>query len=122
MPGLRCAPLELLRLETTDRAARVGEAGYAALPAAASAAAQRHVEAERPGELIGIDCFFVGRLSGTKGSVWQLTAIDICSSYAWAELVSCPHRTPSGAQPSKLARRVAADLAAAGWRLERVLS
>src|SRR4051812_12361198 len=99
MPGLRCAPLELLRLETTDRAARVGEAGYAALPAAASAAAQRHVEAERPGELIGIDCFFVGRLSGTKGAVWQLTAIDVCFSYAGAELVSCPQGNPTVCRP-----------------------
>ena len=46
---------------------------------------ERHVEAERPGELVGIDCFYVGRLTGTKGAVWQLTAIDVCSSYAWAE-------------------------------------
>ena len=37
----------------------------------------RHVEAEQPGELVGIDCFFVGRLCGTKGAVWQLTAIDL---------------------------------------------
>jgi hypothetical protein len=76
----------------------------------------RHVEAERPGELVGMDCFFVGRLSGTKGSVWQLTAIDVASSFAWAELVSCPHGNPSGAQTSKLAQRVCADLARAGWR------
>jgi transposase InsO family protein len=83
---------------------------------------ERHVEAERPGELVGIDCFFVGRLSGTKGAVWQLTAIDVCSSYAWAELVSCPHGNPNGTQASKLARRVAAELAQAGWQLERLLS
>jgi transposase InsO family protein len=83
---------------------------------------ERHVEADRPGELVCIDCFFVGRLSGTKGSVWQLTAIDVASAYAWAELVSCPHGNPTGAQTSKLARQVAAELAAAGWRLERVLS
>jgi transposase InsO family protein len=83
---------------------------------------ERHVEAERPGELVGLDCFFVGRLSGTKGSVWQLTAIDVASSFAWAELVSCPQGNPSGVQTSKLARRVCADLAQAGCRLERVLS
>src|ERR671934_2437778 len=83
---------------------------------------ERHVEAERPGELVGIDCFFVGRLAGTKGSVWQLTAIDVCSSFAWAELVSCPTGHPTGLQTSKLARRVAADLQAAGWRLERMLT
>ncbi len=55
---------------------------------------ERHVEADRPGELVGIDCFFVGRLTGTKGAVWQLTAIDVASSFAWAELVSCPQRQP----------------------------
>ena len=82
----------------------------------------RHVEAERPGELVGLDCFFVGRLHGTKGTVWQLSAIDVASSYAWAELVSCPKGNPTGAQTSKLARRVCADLAQAGWRLERILS
>jgi transposase InsO family protein len=83
---------------------------------------ERHVEAERPGELVGIDCFFVGRLSGTKGAVWQLTAIDVASSFASAELVSCPRGNPTGLQTSKLARCVAAELQAAGWRLERVLS
>ena len=83
---------------------------------------QRHVEAERPGELVGMDCFFVGRLSGTKGAVWQLTAIDVASSFAWAELVTCQHGNPTGAQTSKLARRVCTDLAQAGWRLKRVLT
>jgi transposase InsO family protein len=98
-------------------------AGYAApYEPPRERAPERHVEAERPGELVGIDCFFVGRLQGTKGSVWQLTAIDIASSFAWAELVNCPHRSPTGAQTSKLAQRVCAELANAGWRLERMLS
>ena len=83
---------------------------------------ERHVEAERPGELVGVDCFFVGRLHGTKGSVWQLTAIDVASSYAWVELVACPSGQPGTAQTSRLARRLATELRAAGWRLERVLS
>src|SRR4051794_5390915 len=56
---------------------------------------------------------------GTNGAIWQLTAIDVCSSYAWAELVICPNNNPTAAQTSKLARRVARDLQAAGWRLER---
>jgi transposase InsO family protein len=47
---------------------------------------------------------------------------NVASSFAWAELVSCPRGNPSGAQTSKLARRVAAELQAAGWRLERVLT
>ena len=83
---------------------------------------ERHVEAKRPGELVGMDCFYVGRLTGTKGAVWQLSAIDVCSSFAWTELVTCPRGNPTGEQTSKLARRVASELAAAGWRLERVLS
>jgi transposase InsO family protein len=81
-----------------------------------------HVETTRPGELVGIDCFYVGRLHGTSGAVWQLTAIDTYSSYAWAELVICPGQGPRQPQTSALARRVAADLQAKGWRLERVIS
>lgn len=80
-----------------------------------------HIEVSHPGELVGFDCFYVGRLRGTKGAVWQLTAIDCYSSFAWAELVTCPTDNPSAAQTSKLARRVASDLERAGWRLERVL-
>jgi transposase InsO family protein len=83
---------------------------------------ERHVEAERPGELVGIDCFYVGRLQGTKGSVWQLTAIDVASSYGWADLISCPSGQPSGADAARLVDRVARELQQAGWRLERALT
>jgi transposase InsO family protein len=75
-----------------------------------------------PGELVGIDCFYVGRLKGTNGAIWQLTAIDVASSFAWAELVVCPKDNPTAEQTSRLARRVASDLKAAGWRLQRVIS
>jgi transposase InsO family protein len=81
-----------------------------------------HIDVERPGELVGIDCFKVGKLRGTEGEVWQLTAIDLYSSYGWAELVACPSGNPSHHQTSKLARRIAAELSAAGWALERVLT
>jgi len=81
-----------------------------------------HVETTRPGELVGIDCFFVGRLHGAKGPVWQITAIDTYSSFAWADLVVTPPAGPTVAQTSQLARRVAAELQHAGWQLERVLS
>jgi transposase InsO family protein len=81
-----------------------------------------HVETGRPGELVGLDCFYVGRLHGTAGTVWQITAIDTYSSYAWAELVAAPNEGPGAEHTSRLARRVAADLKAANWRLERVLS
>jgi transposase len=98
-------------------------AGYAApYEPPRPAPLEQHVEAERPGELVGFDCFFVGRLHNMKETVWQLTAIDIRSSYAWAELVNCKKGQPNAAQTSKLARVVAADLQAAGWRLERALT
>ena len=80
-----------------------------------------HIDVERPGELVGIDCFYVGRLRGTQGAVWQLTAIDCYSSYAWAELIVCRNDNPHATQTSKLARRVARELKQAGWQLERVL-
>jgi transposase InsO family protein len=81
-----------------------------------------HIDTTRPGELVGIDCFFVGRLRGSKGPVWQVTAIDTYSSFAWADLVVTPAAGPTVEQTSALARRVAAELQHAGWRLERVLS
>lgn len=82
---------------------------------------ERHVEVNRPGELVGFDCFHVGRLTGTTGRVWQYTAIDLASSYVWAELATTP-LNPSAARTSVLAKRVAADLRRRGWRLERVLT
>jgi transposase InsO family protein len=81
-----------------------------------------HIDSDRPGELVGIDCFFVGRLADTKGAVWQITAIDTYSSFAWAELIACPSGAPSFRDTSALARRIAADLQAAGWQLERVIT
>jgi len=81
-----------------------------------------HVASARPGELVGIDCFYVGRLHGTAGTVCQITAIDTYSGYGWADLVTTPNAGPGAEHTSRLARRVAAELQAAGWRLERVLS
>ena len=98
-------------------------AGYAAPPGPErpTPLEARHVEVDHPGELVGFDCFHVGRLAGTAGRVWQYTAIDLASSYVWAELATTP-LNPSAAKTSALARRVAADLRGHGWRLERVLS
>jgi transposase InsO family protein len=114
----------LSRHGLNTRAKRLGLiAGYAApYESPRDPAPERHIDVSRPGELVGIDCFYVGRLKGTDGAIWQLTAIDICSSYAWADLVICRHGSLTAAQTSKLARRVAGELKAAGWRLERVLS
>jgi len=79
----------------------------------------RHIVAERPGSLVQLDCFHIGRLSGTKGRVWQYTATDAHSAFLWAELHVTP-LNPSAEHTSALVRRVAADLARAGWKLDAV--
>jgi transposase len=117
----------LCRHGLSTRAKRFGlVAGYAApYEPPRDPGPEQHIKVSRPGELIGIDCFYVGCLRGTEGSIWQLTAIDVASSFAWAELVVCKQShpgSPTAKQTSRLARRVAGDLRAAGWRLERLLS
>jgi transposase InsO family protein len=67
-------------------------------------------------------CFYVGRLHGTKGVVWQLTAIDTYSSFAWAELVRCDGPGPDQGQTSRFAQRVARTLRQAGWQIKRVIT
>jgi transposase InsO family protein len=98
-------------------------AGHAAPPGPERPAAQpeRHLDVKRPGELVQMDCFYVGRLHDTKGVVWQYTAIDVASAYVWAEL----HVSSKDAQAqhtSALARKVAADLRRFGWKFERVMT
>jgi transposase InsO family protein len=113
----------LCRHGLNTRAKRLGLiAGYAApYEPPRDPGPEQHIDVDRPGELVGIDCFYVGRLRKTNGAIWQLTAIDVASSFAWAELVVCKQGNPTATQTSKLARRVAADLKAAGWRLQRVM-
>jgi transposase InsO family protein len=80
---------------------------------------QRHIDASQPGEKVQLDCFYVGRLQGTKGTVWQYTAIDVASAYAWAELHTSD-RNPRSQHCQRLLHRVAAELKAAGWKLHEV--
>ena len=95
-------------------------AGYAASPEPRRRPEPvRHIVAERPGSLVQLDCFHIGRLSGTKGRVWQYTATDAHSAFLWAELHVTP-LNPSAEHTSALVRRVAADLARAGWKLDAV--
>jgi transposase len=82
---------------------------------------ERHLEVDHPGELVQFDCFYIGRLSGTKGAAWQYTAIDVASSFTWAEIWITP-KNPSAHYTSVLARRVAQDLARRGWKLERAMT
>jgi len=114
----------LRRHGLNTRAKRLGlVAGYAAPPEPEprEPEPERHLDVDHPGQLVQMDCFFVGRLSGTKGAVWQYTAIDVGSAHCWAELHLTP-RNPSARWTSELARRVAADLAARGWEMEAVMT
>jgi transposase InsO family protein len=80
---------------------------------------ERHIDASEPGEKVQLDCFYVGRLSGTKGTVWQYTAIDVASAFTWAELRTS-ERNPRARHTRELVHRVARELAAAGWKLREL--
>ena len=78
----------------------------------------RHVQAEKPGELVCIDTFYIGNLKGV-GKLWQLTACDAASSYAMAKVVPANN----AAQAATFLRDVVAvELEKAGWKLWRVLT
>src|SRR3954470_19187683 len=62
---------------------------------------ERHINAAVPSEKVQRDCLNVGPLSGTKGILWQYTAIDVASAYTWAERAAdglgvLVHQRPSG--------------------------
>ncbi len=110
----------LRRHGLSTKAKRLGlVAGYAAPaePIERTPEPERHIDVKRPGELVQLDCFNIGRLSGAKGTCWQYTAIDVASGFIWAELHLTP-KNPAARWTSALARRVAQDLARRGWRLE----
>ena len=126
--GIRVSPSGIWRvlkrhgLSTRSRRLAL-VAGYAAPPGPEPRTPQpeRHLQADHPGELVQMDCFHVGRLTGTRGTLWQYTAIDVASSFVWAELHATP-RNPSSKWTSRLARRVARDLSSRGWKLESVMT
>jgi transposase InsO family protein len=79
------------------------------------------LKADKPGDLVQLDCFHIGRLkearlTGRKvpGMVWQYTAIDVASSFTWAEIHTTAHN-PSAVHTTALAMRVADDLARWGY-------
>jgi transposase InsO family protein len=80
---------------------------------------ERHIDATRPGEKVQLDCFYVGRLSGTKGTVWQHTGIDVASAFCWAELHTS-ERNPRSRHTRELLHRIAGELAHAGWKLNEL--
>ena len=86
----------------------------------------QHLDAEIPGDLVQFDCFQLGRVKEARignpkrpGVVWQYTAIDVASSYVWADIATTRH-APSKIHTTALVHRVAQDLAEWGWKLSTV--
>jgi len=116
--GTRMQRFGVLEQHSARRAGLLTERTRKVLAAARPAPSQRHVEAEKPGELVCIDCFYVGKLKGV-GKVWQITACDAASSFAWARVfIGDPRATVSAA----FLRDLHQQLRQAGWRLQRVLT
>jgi len=78
----------------------------------------RHVQAEKPGEPVCIDTFYIGNLKGV-GKMWQLTACDAASSYGMAKVVSANNAIEAA---TFLRDVVVPELEKAGWKLWRVLT
>lgn len=56
-----------------------------------------------------------------RGRCGRITAIDVASSYTWAQLWTTP-RNATALRTSQLARRVAHDLSTRGWKLQAVMT
>jgi hypothetical protein len=53
-----------------------------------------HIDASEPDEKVQMNCFYLGRLAGCKGVIWQYTKIDVASAYTWPFLHSSDHNPP----------------------------
>ena len=79
----------------------------------------RHVAAARPGDLLCLDTFYVGKLKGV-GKVWQITGCDAASSFGWARLIV--GEVTAAAVLAFLREVVRPTYRQAGWTLRRVLT
>lgn len=116
--GTRMQRFGLLEQDGARRAGLLTERTRKTLAAVRPTPSQRHVEAEKPGELVCLDCFYVGKLKGV-GKVWQIAACDAASSFAWARVfIGDPRATIAAA----FLRDLRQELRRAGWPLQRVLT
>ncbi|HVB77134.1 MAG TPA: helix-turn-helix domain-containing protein [Candidatus Nitrosotalea sp.] len=111
----------LKRHGLSTRAKRLGlVAGYAAPPEPEPRPPlpELHIKADRPGHRVQMDCFYIGRLSGTQGVVWQYGhRRGLLLHLGGTHLTP---KNPSAKWTSELARKVAEDLSNRGWKLEAV--
>ena len=62
--------------------------------------------AARPGDLVALDSFFIGKLKGV-GAVWQLTAVDTATRWAICEVFIGPsHATTAAAFLDRVIRKL----------------
>ena len=116
--GTRQQRFGVLEQHSAARAGLLTERTRRALEKARPTPSRAHIEADTPGELVGIDCFFIGRLKGV-GKIWQITACDTASSFTWAKIFL---GDPRAAVSSAFLREVRDELERAGWSLRRVLT
>jgi transposase InsO family protein len=115
--GTRRQRLGLLELHSAERAGLLTERTRKLREVRRK---KRHVEARLPGDLVCIDCFYIGKLKGV-GRVWQLTACDAASSFGAARVVAL--RQPTAKALERFLREVLVPLyRQAGWPLKRVLT
>lgn len=116
--GTRMERFGVLEQHSARRAGLLTERTRKLLAKARPTPSQRHVEAKHPGDLVCFDCFYIGKLKGV-GKVWQITACDAASSFAWARVfIGNPRATVS----APFLRDVAHELRRLGWPLQRVLT
>jgi transposase len=119
--GLGRRPQRFAALEghSAQRAGLLTERTRKALAKARPMPSERHVEAKEPGELVCLDCFYVGNLKGV-GKIWQITACDAASSYGLATLFI---GDPNAAAAARFLREmVVPEFQRAGFPVKRVLT
>ena len=117
--GTRAQRFGILERHSAGHAGLLTERTRRALQQARPTASTRHVEAEHVGDLLGLDCFYIGNLKGV-GRVWQITACDLASAYAIARVfVGEPSATIAACF---LRQHVVPAFRRAGWILRRVLT
>lgn len=116
--GTRRQRFGLLERHSAAKAGLLTERTKRMLQKARPTPSRAHIEAKEPGELVGFDCFYIGRLKGV-GKVWQVTACDTASSFTWAKIFL---GDPRALVTAEFLREVHVDLERASWPLRRVLT
>ncbi len=117
--GTRQDRLGLLEAHSAERAGLLTKRTRKQLEKARPTASRRHAEPKAPGELLCLDCSYIGKLKGV-GPVWQITACDAASSLALAQVFVGAPRARVAAD--FLRKQVVAYFRKAGHPVQRVLT